>query len=106
MLAEILARPTPTLVPHSSRNRLVASFAAQRGGARLDQQLPATRDDGRRRLAGTLGGELAARRPDLLAAVPADGRLDPGGAQPRGEPLEDGRRTGGPRRMRDRVHRD
>src|SRR5262245_51718028 len=106
MLAEILARPTPTLVPHPARNRLMAPFAAKRGGARLDQQLPAASDDRRRWLAGPLGGELAARRANLLATVPADRRLDPRRAQVGGEPLEHGRGTRGPRRVRDGVHRD
>ena len=61
---------------------------------------------GRRRLARALGGELAAGRADLLAAVAPDRRPDAGRRGAWRRTLDDGHRAGRPRRVGDRVHRD
>ena len=71
--------PTPT------GDRLVAALAAQGGRALGDEPGAAAGDGGRRRLAGPLGGELAAGGADLLAAVAPDRRRDAGVAEGRRE---------------------
>ena len=102
------ARPTRRhgYSPTPAGNRLVAALATQGVGALVDEPCPPPGDDGWRRLAGPLGRELAARRPDLLAAVPPDRGRDPGVAEDRREPLDHRVGRGRPGRMGDRVHRD
>ena len=78
----------------------------ERRGALGDEPSAAPRDGGRRRLAGSFRGELAAGGSDLLAAVAADRRLDARRTERRREALDDGHRAGDPRRVGDRVHRD
>ena len=107
MLAATLARPSATgYSPTPAGDRLVTAFTKERGGALRDEPGATTRDGGGRRLACPFGRELAAGRTDLLAAVAPDRRLDAGRAERRGEALDDGHRAGGPRRVRDGVHRD
>src|SRR5262245_48769216 len=85
MLAAIRARPVPMgrLPPcrfggrdHPGRDRLVAPVAAQGGGTLPFQAVASSRHGRGGRLPGAFGRELATRRPDLLAAVPADRRRD------------------------------
>ena len=71
--------------PTPAGDRLVAALAQQGGRALRDEPRAAPRDAGRRRLAGPLRGELAAGRPDLLAPVAPDRRLDAGRAERRRE---------------------
>src|SRR4051794_1621544 len=106
MLTATRARPAATLLPDPGRDGLIAALATERVRALVDQASPPPGDDGRSRLAGPLGGELAARGADLLAAVAPDRRGHAGLGEDRREPLDD--RVGGrlPGRVRDRVHRD
>ena len=60
------------------RGRLVAPLAAQGARALGLEPLPSPRDGRRGGLACALRGELAARGPDLLAAVAADRHRDAG----------------------------
>ena len=101
-----LVRLRHLLAADQCRGRLVAALPAQRGGARELEALAPARDRGRGRLPGPLGGELAARGPDLLAAVAPDRRADPGLDQHGRERLDDRHRARLPRRVRDLVHRD
>ena len=81
------ARPTVghRLLPHPDRRRVVTALAEQGRRALGDEPRAAAGDGRGRRLTCPLGGELAARRADLLAAVAADGRLDAGVAEGRRE---------------------
>src|SRR5258706_3519375 len=106
MLAAIRARPVPTLLPDSGGNGFVTAFAAKGGRALVDQPLAASGDGGHRWFAGMFRGELATCRPDLLPAVAADRRRDPGVAEDRLEALDDGHRACCPRRVCNRGHRD
>src|SRR2546423_15688611 len=101
MLAATRARPAATLLPHSARQRLAASFATQCRRAFAHDPLPAPGNRRRRGLAGVLRGERAACSANLLAAVPPDPRRDAGCPEPRGELLDDGTGRGLPARERD-----
>src|SRR4051812_26744028 len=106
MLAATRARPSATLLPHPGRRGLVAPFTVQGRRALRDESGATTGDRRGRWLARALRGELATRRANLLATVPANRRLDPGGPQRRGEGLDDRHRARGPRRVGHGVHRD
>ena len=107
MLAATLARPVAIATP-PSRPAPARRLRSPRSASALAtiEPLAASGDGRRRRLARALGRQLAARGPDLLAAVAPDGRADPGVPQRRGEALDDRHRARGPGRVGDRVHRD
>ena len=107
MLAATRARPVASA--HSPAPAGAGSWLRspqERGGAPADEPRASPGDGRRRRLAGPLGRQLAARGADLLAAVAPDGRADAGVAERRGEALDDRHRARGPGRVGDRVHRD
>ena len=83
--------------PTPAGDRFVAALAEQGRRALGHEPCAPSGDGGRRRLTGPLRGELAARRADLLAAVPADRGLDAGRPKRRREALDDGHRAGHPR---------
>ena len=86
MLTATRARPARhAYSPTPAGTGCIAPLAAEGVGALVDEPRPAPGDDCGGGLAGPLGGELAAGRADLLAAVPADRGRHAGVGEDRGE---------------------